>query len=105
MLHCSRRPALLVAMPECLLVHRLLQTLTAHCCHVLLQLVPVYSVADSEDWKIRGYTKCPEYQQRLQAWLSSDEFKAKEAETAEFRNQIQQLAPQLNVSLTNWWNV
>jgi hypothetical protein len=22
-----------------------------------LQLVPVYSVADSEDWKIRGYTK------------------------------------------------
>lgn len=71
----------------------------------LLQLVPVYSVADTEDWKIRGYTKCPTYQQRLEQWLGSDEFKAKAAETEDFRNEMQQLVPQLNVSLANWWNV
>eukprot|EP00775_Hariotina_reticulata_P004333 gene4333-4586_t len=69
------------------------------------QLVPVYSVADSQDWKIRGYTKCPEYQSRLEAWFSSPQFIEKQQESEAFRRSIQQLVPQLNTSLANWWNV
>lgn len=69
------------------------------------QVVPVYSMADTEDWKIRGYTKCPAYEDRLQQWLASEEFAAKAAETQELRDKVQALAPQLNVSLANWWNV
>lgn len=48
----------------------------------------MYSVPDSEDWKIRGYAKCPAYQQRLAAWLTSDAFKQKEQETAPLRAKV-----------------
>jgi hypothetical protein len=43
--------------------------------------VPVYSVAEAEDIKIRGYTKCPNYQKGLQEWYSSAEFLSKEHDT------------------------
>jgi hypothetical protein len=46
-----------------------------------------------------------EYQSRLQAWFGSPEYKQKERETEVFRQSIQQLVPQLNTSLANWWNV
>lgn len=37
------------------------------CCR--LQVVPVYSIADGEDWRIRGYTKCVEHMSYV-AWLT-----------------------------------
>jgi hypothetical protein len=52
------------------------------------QAVPVYSTSDSEDWLIRGYSKCPAYQKRLAAWLRSDAFKQKEEETAALRQKV-----------------
>lgn len=67
--------------------------------------VPLYSISDSEDWRIRGYSKCPTYQQRLAAWLKSDGFRQKEQETAALRAQVQAIAPQLNTSLAQWWDV
>jgi len=67
--------------------------------------VPVYSVAESEDYKIRGYTRCPAYQKRLQEWYTSAGFKSKEDETQELRARISSIAPSLNTSLANWWNV
>lgn len=70
---------------------------------LLLQTIPVYSVSDSEDWRIRGYSKCPAYQKRLTAWLNSDAFKQKEQDTQQLRQQIQDLAPQLNTSLAMWY--
>lgn len=48
----------------------------------------MYSISDSEDWKIRGYSKCPAYQKRLAAWLQSDAFKQKEEETADLRRKV-----------------
>lgn len=68
-------------------------------------VVPVFTVAESEDWKIRGYTRCPEYAARLERWLASDEFRAKERESAALRARVGGLVPQLNSSLANWWNV
>lgn len=53
-----------------------------------MQNVPIYSISDSEDWRIRGYSKCPAYQQRLSAWLKSDAFKQKEQETAALRAKV-----------------
>jgi hypothetical protein len=55
---------------------------------LLVQVVPVYSVPDSEDWRIRGYAKCPAYQQRLAAWINSDAFERKEQETAALRTKV-----------------
>jgi hypothetical protein len=43
--------------------------------------VPIYSVQETEDYRIRGYTRCPSYQRRLTDWYASDEFKQKEVET------------------------
>jgi hypothetical protein len=43
--------------------------------------VPIYSVQETEDYSIRGYTRCPAYQRRLADWYASDEFQQKEAET------------------------
>ena len=54
---------------------------------------------------IRGYTRCPEYAARLERWLQSDEFRAKELQSAALRARVGALAPQLNNSLSNWWNV
>ena len=56
------------------------------------------------DYVLRGYTKCPAYQRRLEAWFGSPEFKAKEEETREFRESIAASAPKVNASLANWWN-
>lgn len=72
---------------------------------VVSQLPPVYSVADSEDWVVRAYTKCPAYQSRLEAWFASPEFAAKQEETRALREGITAAAPGLNVALENWWNV
>mmetsp|Transcript_13596 Transcript_13596/g.29101 ORF Transcript_13596/g.29101 Transcript_13596/m.29101 type:complete len:514 (-) Transcript_13596:767-2308(-) len=69
------------------------------------QPVPVYSVADVNDYVIRGYTKCPAYDDRLAAWYNTDEFKRKETETQAFRERVKALAPDMDCNLTNWWNV
>jgi hypothetical protein len=70
-----------------------------------VQVAPVYSVPDSEDWKIRGYAKCPAYQQRLAAWLNSDAFTRKEQETAALRAKVcaarSSSAATLNVCIAN----
>jgi len=66
--------------------------------------VPVYSVADGEDWRVRAYTKCPAYERRLAGWFGSPEFAAKEEETRAVREGVGAAVPGLNVSLTNWWN-
>lgn len=50
----------------------------------------MYSSSDSEDWLIRGYSKCPAYQKRLAAWLKSDAFKQKEEETAALRQKVRE---------------
>lgn len=65
-------------------------------------VVPLYSSPESEDWRIRGYSKCPTYQKRLSAWLKSDGFRQKEEETAALRAKVQAIAPQLNTSLAQW---
>ena len=67
------------------------------------QVVPVYSLG--EDPLIRAYTQCPNYVTKLSQWYASDEFKNKEAETNATRAAIGVLAPSLNVSLANWYNV
>lgn len=69
------------------------------------QVVPVYSQADSEDILVRGYSKCSTYQQRLSEWFTSEEFLNKSAESEPLRNSIAALAPSMNTSLPNWWNV
>ncbi len=45
----------------------------------------MFSNVESEDQLIRAYSRCPTYQDILEAWFQSDEFKSKEAETAAFR--------------------
>lgn len=71
-----------------------------------LQVVPVYTRADSEDTLIRAYAKCSAYQAKLKKWFDSEEFKSKEAESAALRNEIGALTQgALDVSLKNWWNV
>ncbi len=68
-------------------------------------VVPVFSTEDGQDWRIRPYTKCPAYDRALQQWFDSPEFSQKEQETAALRAEVQALAPGLNTSLENWWNV
>lgn len=66
----------------------------------------MYTRADSEDTLIRAYAKCSAYQARLKAWFDSEEFRAKEAESAALRNEVGALTQgALDVSLKNWWNV
>lgn len=67
--------------------------------------VPVFSIADGEDFRIRGYTKCPTYVDRLTGWLGGEEFRRQEEASAALRSRVGELAPQLNTSLSNWWNV
>lgn len=69
------------------------------------QVLPVYTQEESQDFMIRGYTRCPAYDARLAAWFNSAEFRSKEAETAQLRSQIQAADPNLNTSLAAWWNV
>ncbi len=30
----------------------------------VMQYVPIYTVAESQDYMVRGYTRCPAYQRR-----------------------------------------
>ncbi|KAJ9532610.1 hypothetical protein QJQ45_010698 [Haematococcus lacustris] len=69
------------------------------------QPVPVYSEADRDDRLIRTYNKCPAYDARLMAWFDSPQFQAKARDTAALRAGFQALAPGLDCSLENWWNV
>lgn len=69
------------------------------------QVVPVFTVAESQDWLIRGYTRCPAYEKRLQTWFTSEEFKTKESDSAGLRAAVAAADPSLNTSLANWWNV
>ncbi|KAL6746088.1 histidine phosphatase superfamily [Haematococcus lacustris] len=69
------------------------------------QPVPVYSEPDKDDWLIRTYNKCPAYDARLMAWFDSPQFQAKARDTAALRAAFQALAPALDCSLENWWNV
>ena len=70
-----------------------------------MQVVPVYSQADSEDILIRAYSKCQAYQDRLTEWFATDEFQTKSQESQALRNSISALVPNMNTSLANWWNV
>lgn len=54
-----------------------------------MQIVPVYSQADANDYVIRGYTKCPAYADALTAWYASPEFAAKANESSALRAEIQ----------------
>lgn len=68
---------------------------------------PVFSVAEPEDYTIRGYTRCPRYQGRLERWLESDEFRAKERETKAMRARVGAALPHVanaSSSLSSWWN-
>jgi len=67
------------------------------------QVVPVYALG--EDPLIRGYTACPAYIEKLSEWYSSAEFADKEAATNASRAAVAAVAPQLDVSLANWFNV
>lgn len=73
--------------------------------YLAVPMVPVFSVSEEQDVAIRGYTKCPAYDRRLARWFASDEFKQKEAETAAVRAKVAELAPGLNTSLSQFWNV
>lgn len=68
-------------------------------------MVPVYSVDEPQDRLIRGYTRCPAYTRRLHTWLSSQEFRGREIESAPLRDRVAAAAPALNTSLSVWWNV
>lgn len=69
-------------------------------------VVPVYSVDDAQDYAIRGYTKCPAYDAKLEAWYASPDFKAKEEESAGLRASVAAtLTDSTDTSLRNWWNV
>lgn len=52
----------------------------------------MYTTSECEDWRIRGYSKCPAYQKRLTAWLRSDAFKQQEAHTAALRQKVRSAA-------------
>ncbi|KAL4457857.1 hypothetical protein ABPG75_012722 [Micractinium tetrahymenae] len=69
------------------------------------QVVPVYSLPEDGNTLTRAYTACPTYDTRLLNWYQSDEFKAKEADSAPLRDSIAANVSGLNTSLTNWWNV
>jgi hypothetical protein len=67
---------------------------------LLLQpLIPVYAVEEADDWVLRGYTRCPAYQQRLEQWFGSAEFSQQEQASAALRERVQAVAPQLNTTL------
>lgn len=69
------------------------------------QVVPVYSLPEDGNTLTRAYTACPTYDARLLDWYQSEEFQAKEAESAPLRDSIAAKDSGLNTSLTNWWNV
>ncbi len=53
----------------------------SHALRPCLQLVPIYSVAEPEDYLIRGYTRCDAYQRRLDQWYDSAEFTIRAADS------------------------
>jgi hypothetical protein len=67
------------------------------------QVVPVYSLG--EDPLIRSYTQCPAYVGKLHEFYSSEEFLRMEAATNASRARVADVAPALNVSLANYFNV
>lgn len=73
-------------------------------------MVPVFNAEDGQDWRIRSYTKCPAYNDALERWFTSAEFKRKETETQALRDKVQQVLVgggilNMNVSLATWWNI
>lgn len=72
---------------------------------LMVQTVPVFTVEATEDYKLRSFEYCPAYKRVLDQWYDSEEFKTKEKDTEEFRENIHKLAPELNVSLRNWHDV
>lgn len=73
--------------------------------YLAVPMVPVFSVGEEQDVAIRPYTKCPTYRRKLARWYQSAEFTQKEAGTADVRARVAALAPGLNTSLTQFWNV
>jgi hypothetical protein len=80
-------------------------TTTNQAPYLAVPMVPVFAVSDEQDVAIRAYNKCPAYDRRLTRWFASGEFKAKEEETAAVRARVAELAPGLNTSLSQFWNV
>lgn len=69
------------------------------------QVIPIYTQSDTNDVLIRAYTKCPAYQDNLEAWFRSEEFRKKEDETSALRAKVRVAMPSMDTSLKNWWNV
>lgn len=69
------------------------------------QTVPVFTVEESEDYKIRSFVHCPKYGQAVGNWYNSQEFKDKEVASKWLRDTIQALVPGLDCSLQNWFEV
>jgi len=73
--------------------------------YLAVPMGPVFTVSEGQDVAIRAYNKCPAYDRKLARWFASDEFQQKEAETEAVRARVAELAPGLNTSLAQFWNV
>ncbi|KAA8497153.1 Lysosomal acid phosphatase [Porphyridium purpureum] len=66
--------------------------------------VPVRSsLLDNE--MIRAYASCPAVNDLQLEWFGSEEFKARESSTKDFRNRFTPYAINGDVSMQNWWNL
>lgn len=68
-----------------------------------LQVIPIYTQSDTNDVLIRAYTKCPAYQDNLEAWFRSEEFRKKEDETSALRAKVGAASRSVAVyGICNW---
>eukprot|EP00798_Chlamydomonas_sp_ICE-L_P029562 gene29562-5912_t len=80
-------------------------------------MVPVFMNKDANDYLTLAHNKCPSYDDKLNTWYESEEFKEKEQkyESEEFkereqkseplRMRLKNMAPLMDCNLTNTWNV
>jgi hypothetical protein len=69
------------------------------------QIVPVYSNAESEEYVLRGFTRCPTYDAELTAWYAGQEFADFALASEPLLAELAAIDPTLNTNLETFENV
>ncbi|KAI0034616.1 histidine phosphatase superfamily [Vararia minispora EC-137] len=69
------------------------------------QYVPIESVESSNNIELQGFTSCPTFNSYVNNFYESDEFLAKQNESAAFLDQLPPYLDGRSVELTNMWNI